>query len=50
LLIDEKVASGRLRAWAAFTHTAADACRGHDGGRIDRVIVHSAITQLGRTG
>ena len=46
LLIDEKIASGR--AWAAFTHTAAEACRGHAGGRIDRVIVHSAITQLGR--
>jgi DNA transposition AAA+ family ATPase len=45
LLIDEKVASGRLRAWAAFTHTAAEACHGHGGAGIDRVIVHSAITR-----
>jgi DNA transposition AAA+ family ATPase len=50
LLIDDKAANGRLRSWAAFTHTAVAICKNHDAPRIDRTIAHSAITQLGSGG
>lgn len=50
LLIDDKAANGRLRSWAAFTHTAAAICRTHGASRIDRTIAHSAIAQLGSGG
>ena len=46
-LIDEKATNGRLRSWAAFTHTAAEACRRCGADQISRPIVESAITQLG---
>jgi DNA transposition AAA+ family ATPase len=45
--IDAKAAHGRMRSWAAFTHTAATICRTRGERRIDRPIVESAITQLG---
>ena len=47
LLIDDKVAHGRLRSWAAFTHTAAAICRSNGARGLDRRIAESAITQLG---
>jgi hypothetical protein len=47
LLIDDKVANGRLRSWAAFTHTAAAICSSNGAGGLDRRIAESAITQLG---
>jgi DNA transposition AAA+ family ATPase len=50
LLINDKAANGRLRSWAAFTHTAAAICQNHGAPRIDRRIAHSAITQLGSGG
>jgi len=46
-LIDEKATNGRLRSWAAFTYTAAEACRRCGADQISRPIVESAITQLG---
>lgn len=45
--IDAKAAHGRMRSWAAFTHTAATICRTRGEQRIDQPIVESAITQLG---
>lgn len=45
--IDAKATHGRLRLWAAFTHTAAAVCQSRGELRIDRQIAHSAITQLG---
>jgi hypothetical protein len=47
LLIDDKVANGRLPSWAAFTHTAAAICRSNSARGLDRRIAESAITQLG---
>jgi DNA transposition AAA+ family ATPase len=47
LLIDDSATNGRLRSWAAFTHTAARICHSHHQTRIDRDIVDGAITQLG---
>ena len=47
LLIDDKVANGRLRSWAAFTHTAAAICSSNGARGLDRRIAESAITQLG---
>jgi DNA transposition AAA+ family ATPase len=50
LFIDDKATNGRLRSWAAFTHTAAEVCRSCSVARIDRSIAVSAITQLGIAG
>lgn len=50
LLIDDKAANGRLRSWAAFTHTAVAICRSRGAARLDRKIAESAITQLGGAG
>ncbi|MGO9750989.1 MAG: wax ester/triacylglycerol synthase domain-containing protein [Solirubrobacteraceae bacterium] len=46
LLIDDSATNGRLRFWAAFTHTAAAICHSRHANHIDRSIVESAITQL----
>lgn len=50
LFIDDRAANGRLRSWAAFTHTAARTCRSRGQTRIDRDIAESAIAQLGGDG
>jgi DNA transposition AAA+ family ATPase len=47
LLINDKVANGRLRSWAAFTHTTASICCSNGGRGLDRRTAESAITQLG---
>jgi DNA transposition AAA+ family ATPase len=47
VLINDTAANGRLRSWAAFTHTASAICRHVGAERIDAAIVRSAITQLG---
>lgn len=47
VLINDKAANGRLRSWAAFTHTASGICRGIGAERIDTTIVRNAISQLG---
>ena len=47
VLINDKAANGRLRSWAAFTHTASGICRGIRAERIDTTIVRNAISQLG---
>jgi DNA transposition AAA+ family ATPase len=48
--IDDKAANGRLRSWAAFTHTAAKICHSRGRARVDRHIAASALTQLGGAG
>jgi DNA transposition AAA+ family ATPase len=50
LLINDKSANGRLRSWAAFTHTASAICKRAGANRLDRKIVRSAMVQLGGTG
>lgn len=50
LFIDEKAAHGRLRSWAAFTHTAARICHSRGRAQVDRKGVESAMTQLGGAG
>ncbi|MGI8846349.1 MAG: AAA family ATPase [Thermoleophilaceae bacterium] len=47
LLINDKAANGRLRSWAAFTHTAAAICRRTGTPQLDEPIARSAITLLG---
>jgi hypothetical protein len=49
VLINDEAAKGRLRSWAAFTHTASAICRGVGAARIDAAIVRNAIAQLGNT-
>ncbi len=50
MLINDKAARGRLRAWAAFTHTAAQICRHRGTPRIDAKVTSSAMTLLGGAG
>jgi len=50
LLINDKAANGRMRSWAAFTHTAAKICGKIATERIDPAIARSTITQLGAAG
>ncbi len=47
VLINDKAANGRLRSWAAFTHTASGICRGIGTERIDATIARNTISQLG---
>jgi hypothetical protein len=47
VLINDKAANGRLRSWAAFTHTASRICRSIGTERIDTTIARNAISQLG---
>ncbi len=46
-LINDKAANGRLRSWAAFTHTASRICLTLGTERVDATIVRNAITHLG---
>ena len=48
VLINDKATNGRLRSWAAFTHTASRICRRVGTDRLDHGIARSAIAQLGR--
>lgn len=50
MLVNDKAARGRLRAWAAFTHTATEICRRSGATRIDAKIARSAMTLLGGAG
>ncbi|MGA2929934.1 MAG: ATP-binding protein [Solirubrobacteraceae bacterium] len=50
LLINDKAANGRMRSWAAFTHTAAKICGKIATERIDPAIARSTIAQLGAAG
>jgi DNA transposition AAA+ family ATPase len=50
LFIDDKATNGRLRSWAAFTHTAAKICQSRGRARVDRDVAQSVMTQLGGTG
>jgi hypothetical protein len=45
--IYRRVASGRLRSWAAFTQTASLICRGLGAERIDKAVARNASSQLG---
>jgi DNA transposition AAA+ family ATPase len=47
VLINDKAANGRLRSWAAFTHTASRICRTLGAARIDKTMARNAIFQLG---
>jgi DNA transposition AAA+ family ATPase len=47
LFIDDNATNGRLRSWAAFTHTAAAICDSRGRSRIERQTAEGAITQLG---
>lgn len=47
VLINDTATNGRLRSWAAFTHTASRICRHLGRDRLDQTITRSAITQLG---
>ena len=44
--IDGRAANGRLRSWAAFTHTAAAICRRLDQPTVTAEIAEAAIVQL----
>lgn len=48
VLINDKVANGRLRCWAAFTHTASVICRERDCAQLDARIVRNVIAQIGK--
>lgn len=50
VLINDKAARGRLRSWAAFTHTAAAICRQTSTARIDARIARSTMALLGGAG
>ena len=47
VLINDKAACGRLRSWAAFTHTASRICHAIGAAQIDQTIARNAISQLG---
>jgi DNA transposition AAA+ family ATPase len=47
VLINDQATNGRLRSWAAFTHTAGRICGGLGVERIDKAIARNAIAQLG---
>jgi hypothetical protein len=47
VLINDKVANGRLRSWAAFTQTASKICHAIGAARIDKTIARNATSQLG---
>ena len=47
LLINDQAANGRLRSWAAFTHTAHGICRRNGIARINERVARNALTLLG---
>jgi DNA transposition AAA+ family ATPase len=47
LEINDKATNGRLRSWAAFTHTAAAICQRQRTSRIGPTIARGALAQLG---
>lgn len=49
VLINDEAAHGRLRSWAAFTHTAAAICEYAGAAGINAKIARGTITQLGAT-
>jgi hypothetical protein len=49
VLINDQATNGRLRSWAAFTHTAGRICGGLGVEPNDKAIARNAIAQLGTT-
>jgi hypothetical protein len=47
LLINDRLAHGRLRSWAAFTKTAADLCARQQVEQLSPAIANSAIARVG---
>jgi hypothetical protein len=42
VLINDKAGNGRLRSWAAFTHTASRICHAIGAARIDKTIARNS--------